>query len=145
MTPFELRSSLDPSYRGALERLMYFNPRQHELQTGIAVAAAAIEELQSTVSSLNNTIHTKNRHIADLEGTIARLESETVNKQAALDAQADLLQRIESGRLMRLANLLTTDDGRQTTGDGSSTSSRITFHVSRFTRRLSSLVRRPAH
>jgi len=36
MTPFELRSSLDASYRGALERLMYFNPRQHELQTGIA-------------------------------------------------------------------------------------------------------------
>src|SRR5207237_596809 len=36
MTPFVLRSSLDPSHRGALERLMYFNPRQHEAEIGIA-------------------------------------------------------------------------------------------------------------
>jgi hypothetical protein len=36
MTPFVLRSSLDASHRGALERLMYFNPRQHEAEIGIA-------------------------------------------------------------------------------------------------------------
>ena len=36
MTPFVLRSSLDPSHRSALERLMYFNPRQHEAESGIA-------------------------------------------------------------------------------------------------------------
>ena len=36
MTPFVLRSSLDPSQRSALERLMYFNPRQHEAESGIA-------------------------------------------------------------------------------------------------------------
>jgi len=36
MTPFALRSSLDASHRSALERLMYFNPRQHEAAIGIA-------------------------------------------------------------------------------------------------------------
>ena len=36
MTPFVLRSSIDPSHRSALERLMYFNPRQHEAEIGIA-------------------------------------------------------------------------------------------------------------
>jgi len=35
MTAFEIRSSLDASYRGSLERLMYFNPRQHEAESGI--------------------------------------------------------------------------------------------------------------
>ncbi|HMF98355.1 MAG TPA: hypothetical protein VKE96_28840 [Vicinamibacterales bacterium] len=35
MTAFVIRSSLDASYRGALERLMYFNPRQHEAESGI--------------------------------------------------------------------------------------------------------------
>ena len=35
MTVFVIRSSLDASYRGALERLMYFNPRQHEAESGI--------------------------------------------------------------------------------------------------------------
>ena len=36
MTPFVLRSSLDASHRSALERLMYFNPRQREAEIGIA-------------------------------------------------------------------------------------------------------------
>src|SRR5437868_1936347 len=36
MTPFVLRSSLDASHRSALERLMYFNARQHEAEIGIA-------------------------------------------------------------------------------------------------------------
>jgi hypothetical protein len=35
MTAFLIRSSLDASYRGSLERLMYFNPRQHEAESGI--------------------------------------------------------------------------------------------------------------
>ena len=35
MTSFVIRSSLDASFRGALERLMYFNPRQHEAESGI--------------------------------------------------------------------------------------------------------------
>jgi hypothetical protein len=35
MTTFEIRSSLDAAYRGSLERLMYFNPRQHEAESGI--------------------------------------------------------------------------------------------------------------
>jgi hypothetical protein len=35
MTAFEIRSSLDASYRGSLERLMYFNPRQREAESGI--------------------------------------------------------------------------------------------------------------
>ena len=41
MTAFVLRSSLDVSHRSALERLMYFNPRQHEAEIGIADAFAA--------------------------------------------------------------------------------------------------------
>jgi hypothetical protein len=35
MTAFAIRSSLDASFRGSLERLMYFNPRQHEAESGI--------------------------------------------------------------------------------------------------------------
>ena len=35
MTSFEIRSSLEASYRGSLEHLMYFNPRQHEAESGI--------------------------------------------------------------------------------------------------------------
>jgi hypothetical protein len=36
MTPLVLRSSLDASHRAALERLMYFNPRQDQAAIGIA-------------------------------------------------------------------------------------------------------------
>ena len=36
MTAFVIRSSLDNAYQGALERLMYFNPRQREAESGIA-------------------------------------------------------------------------------------------------------------
>jgi len=36
VTAFEIRSSLDASHRGSLERLVYFNPRQHEAETSIA-------------------------------------------------------------------------------------------------------------
>jgi len=36
VTSFIIRSSLDPSLRGSLERLMYFNARQREAETGIA-------------------------------------------------------------------------------------------------------------
>jgi hypothetical protein len=35
MTPFMFRSSLDETYRDALEGLVFFNPRQHEAESGI--------------------------------------------------------------------------------------------------------------
>ena len=36
MTPFMFRSSLDEAYRDALEGLVFFNPRQHAAESGIA-------------------------------------------------------------------------------------------------------------
>jgi hypothetical protein len=41
MTAFLIRSSLDASYRGSLERLMYFNPRQRESERRIEEAIDA--------------------------------------------------------------------------------------------------------
>jgi SAM-dependent methyltransferase len=113
--------------------------------------SADVAVLQDTVEGLNHTIHTKDRHIAHLEGIISRLEADRAANQFALAAQADLLRRIESGRLMRLVNRLTMG-GRRPKPKAQASRSRLTSHVSRITHRpsslvhrLISLVRKPAH
>ena len=67
----------------------------------------AVVELRSTVEDLNGTLHAKNDHIASLEDAIARLEGELASKQATLDERTDLLERVESGKVLRLLNRLT--------------------------------------
>jgi chromosome segregation ATPase len=112
-----------------------------DLQAGNETLSTSVDVLLTTTQDLNATIHAKNEHIAHMEDTIAQLEAELASKQTALDAQAALLRRIESGRLMRLVNRLalrrTTDDGRRTMDDADSKSKAPHY-------RPSSIVHRPS-
>jgi SAM-dependent methyltransferase len=78
-----------------------------DLEAALAVSTAAIETLQSTIASLNQVVHDKNAYIAHLESAFAGQEREIARKQATLESQAELLKRIEQGRIMRLVNALT--------------------------------------
>ena len=68
--------------------------------------------MQATIAELNRFIRDKNAYIAHLESAFARQERELARKQALLDSQADLLKRIEQGRVMRTINVLTSRKSR---------------------------------
>jgi SAM-dependent methyltransferase len=84
---------------------------QHGLKASRDAAFDALDTLRSTVRNLNETIHAKDRHIAEMEDALARQQEELARKQAALDDYETHLKRVESGRLMRFMKRLTRGQG----------------------------------
>lgn len=78
-----------------------------EKREGASPGSQSAQEIEKSISDLNRTIHNKNDHIAELKSMIAQQEAALAAKNAEIARQAQLIRRIESGRIIRLLNRIT--------------------------------------